>query len=178
MLTLVALLTMGGCATNAELNNTPRDISEFTKEKPYLESKYSDIAKYDRVFGSPDDAPSVQRLEEIWGKPSKQEKRWVEYIFGWGLSIGFVVTGYVSYPVLAIVHMMAPYPQEKYLWVKGDYEIAASGRSEMFTRYEDRIHSWEWKKIENKENSAINPHRQSVDPLMLKSVSVEQPFPF
>jgi len=164
---------MGGCATNAEFNNTPKELSEFTKEKPYLEGKYSDIAKYERIFGSSYDAPSVQKLEKIWGKPSKQEKRWVEYIFGWGLSIVFVATGYVSYPVLAIVHLMSPYPQEKYIWVKGDYEIAASGRSEMFTRYEDRVHSWEWKKIENKENSASNLHRQTVNPLMLQGASIE-----
>jgi len=164
---------MGGCATNAELNNTPKDISEFTKEKTYLEGKYSDITKYDRIFGSPYDAPSVQKLEAIWGKPSKIEKRWIEYVFGWGISIGFIATGYVSYPVIAIVHMVTPYPQEKYIWAKGDYEITASGRSEMFTRYEDRIHSWEWKKIENNERSATNLHQQSVDPLMLKSVSVK-----
>ncbi|MFZ5522828.1 MAG: hypothetical protein ACOY9D_01925 [Pseudomonadota bacterium] len=155
----ICLLSIGGCATTAEFNSTPKNASEFTKEKSYLVSNYSDIVKYDRTFASPEDAPPVQKLEKIWGEPNKIEKRWGDFVLGFGLGVGLVSTGYLSYPLLAVVYIMNPYPQEKYVWNKGDYEVTAFGRSEVLTRYEKRIHSWKWKKVEGKEDFANNTHQ-------------------
>ena len=143
---LISLLAMGGCATTAEFNNTPKEASEFSKEKSYLESHYSDIDKYDRTFAPPTDAPPIHKLEEMWGEPNKKEKRWGEFIFSIGVGIGMVAAGYVSYPVLAVFYVMVPYPQEKYIWNKGNYEVTAFGRSDIFTRYEERMHRWKWKR--------------------------------
>ena len=75
---------------------------------------------------------------------------------GVGLSLGFVSTGYLSYPFLAIVYIMHPYPQKTYMWTKGNYQVTAIGRSELLTRYEERIHRWEWEKIEGGEKLAPN----------------------
>lgn len=154
---LISLLTMGGCATTAEFNSTPKETSEFSKEKSYLESRYADIDKYDRTFASPADAPPVQKLGEIWGEPDRKEKRWGEFIFSFGIGVGFVATGYLSYPLLAVFFIMDPYPQENYVWSKGDCEVTAFGRSEIFTRYEKRIHKWKWRKVESKKDLINNP---------------------
>ena len=156
-LLLLSSFMLGGCATKAHFSNTPVNNAEFTKSMTVLEHDYSDIKEYDRFFASPSEAPTLQELEELWGK-STTEKRWGVYALNIALGAGLVATGVLTYPFLAAIFVLNPTPPEEYVWKKGNYEIVATGRNDALVGYEKRIHSWEWEEFQKDEElSKLEP---------------------
>lgn len=146
---------LSGCSTTANFSHTPSDSSEFKKDISELKRNYSDIEEYDRMFASPETAPTKDDLEKLWGTPATR-KNWGVFALNFGLCVGLVSAGYLTYPVMAAVYLMNPIPTEEYVWEKGNYQIVAQGRSDAFVRYEKRIHRWEWKEKSSAEDLALN----------------------
>ena len=145
-----SFLLTSGCSTTQTFSHTPVNSQDFTKSLSTLKQEYSDIETFDRTFGSPASAPLKQSLEKLWGTPDKTEKDWLNYILGLGLGVGLTYAGFLTFPIVGVVILTAPTPRKNYIWQKGNYEITAKGRSDVFVKYEDRIHSWEWKSLKNK----------------------------
>jgi len=143
-------LILTGCATRANFDHTPTDEKEFVKSISELKHSYSDIEKYDRFFSSTSDSPPLDELEKQWGKPLIQIKWW-KYAFFLSAEIGLTVVGLFSYPLLPVLFLFEPLPQEEYIWQKGNYEITAQSRKDIFVGYEKRIHNWDWMEKPNSE---------------------------
>jgi len=147
-----------GCASIAHFDNTPTGAEEFLKDKSYLETHYTDIPKYDRVFASARNSPTLSELKDKWGEPNEQHKQWAGYAVGVMGEIGLVVSGYLAVPYAAAVNVMLPFPQETYVWEKGNYTITAFGVRGAMSRYEKRIHSWNWQEKNQPASSvAVTP---------------------
>ena len=145
-----SFLLSSGCSTTQTFSHTPVNNQDFTKSLSTLKQEYSDIEKFDRTFGSPASAPTKQSLEKLWGTPDKTKKDWLSYAFGFGLGAGLTYIGFFTVPLFGAITLLAPTPREDYIWQKGNYEITAIGRSDALVKYEDRIHSWEWKNLKAK----------------------------
>jgi hypothetical protein len=145
------LLLSSGCSTTQTFSHTPISNQDFTKSFSTLKQEYSDIEKFDRTFGSPASAPPKQSLEELWGPPNKTKKHWLNYLWGLGLGAGLTYAGLITAPLFGVVVLITPTPYKEYIWQKGNYEITVKGRSDIFVKYEDHIHSWKWKNLKNKE---------------------------
>ena len=149
---LLIIILSSGCASTAHFNNTPVDEAEFYKDRAYLEKKYPDIDKYDRMLAPTRESPPLSELETKWGQPTEKHTRWDFYALGWMAEIGFVASGYLT-PFVLGVNVIAPFPGEKYIWEKGIYKITAYSNRDMVGGYEKRMHSWEWEPRSSNENS-------------------------
>ncbi len=149
---VMCVFVMSGCSAKQGFSHTPTEEAEFYKPLGELKQNYSDIEEYDRILARPSSSPKKDDLQKKWGEP-EVKKKWIRYLAEVGLCVGLAVGGWISYPALGAIYLLAPTPQEEYVWKKGNYEITAQGRSDIFVGYEERIRSWEWKEI-NKQEAA------------------------
>ena len=139
--------------TTQGFGHTPTDPAEFYKPLDELKRNYSDIGEYYRTVSWPTDAPQKDDLQALWGEP-EVKKKWGSFLGTIGLCIGLTAVGWLSYPVLGAVVLLSPVPNEEYVWKKGNYEITANGRADVFVDYEKRIHNWKWKEVNKEEKVA------------------------
>lgn len=161
LIAVFGVLLVCGCASTSNFDNTPIEEAEFHKSYSQLKKDYSDIEMYERTFSSPSKSAPKKDLEELWGE-AHTEKKWGEFLFGTGVGLGLVASGYMSFPLFALVYSIYPMPSEEYTWEKGNFLITAHGRRDAYVRYEPRIHNWEWKEgavLEEKE-AALDTQRE------------------
>ncbi len=151
---LLLTISISGCATKTNFQNTPIKNIEFKKDFSILKSNYSDIEKYSdisylSVFAlSP--RPNISELKKQWGKPNEEKTEWKTYIFNIALIGGLVAFGQLPVWGLTLPFISVPTPPKTYIWNKEKYKISVPAMRSLFTGYNEQIVIWKWKEKKEK----------------------------